>query len=997
MSTIHLISHTHWDREWYLPFQQFRLKLIHLIDRLLVILEQEPDFKHFLLDGQTIILEDYLQIRPEKTDELRKYIASGRISIGPWYISPDEFLVSPESHIRNLLEGHRQCQRYGGKMMVGYLPDSFGHVSQMPQILQGFGINSACFWRGLADHPSELIWKGPDGSHVLLAYLRDSYSNAASLTPTIPEKFSSEVQELCQSLSPYSVSGHILLMNGTDHMEPSEQLLSAMRAYPSKSDEDTLNHSSLEGYVSAIHSFLETSSQIFPEVNGELRSSKRAHLLQNVLSTRIWLKQRNQTCETDLLKWVEPFCAWAELLDENKTHPNAENDNGSNKYICRTQAIIQYAWKLLMQCHPHDSICGTSIDQVAREMGMRFDQVDQIDQELINQSLQRISREINTKFTAHPPGSDHPHDILSAIIAFNPNDAPNNGIVSIKYKLPWGYSSVEIINDAGRVMPLHQIGLGQRELINMFMDKRGLKQGLGMINNGNVAGMVIKYFELERQGERVIIHVTISDHGPVNLEQYRLGLAQVEAALSDPNVKEFLIQASSDPEITLSFIVKDVPGHGYRSYWICGLAQPISKEAQPVRLNPLVKTLLLVSSPLAKRPFFSRLARKRYVKHSKLHDKIENEYFIVEAQRSDATITVTDKRNKQVYQGLSRFIDGGDCGDLYNFCPPVNDQLITARITSIAIDDCEIYQKMTLRCEMNVPRCISENRKSRIHERVKIELDSEITLVPGVPRIDILTQLDNQASDHRLRVHFPAPFDASTAWYDGHFDIVQRPISMPTHDETWVEPPRPEVPQREFTSISNDRISLMIANRGLPEVEVLHNALGNAEITLTLLRCVGWLSRDDLSTRKGHAGPMGIQTPEAQMQGKYTFAYSIIPVDGDWRKSIHQISAFIAPLRAMETKIHPGKLPSTCAMVENLSSEFIISSIKLTDDAGLLIRGFNPFTTPIDVSLKPWRSFAHVQLANLDETTTKDLSISAQGMLNVHLDGHKIATFRLFD
>jgi mannosylglycerate hydrolase len=229
MKTIYLISHTHWDREWYLPFQQFRLKLIHLIDHLLEILEDDLEFKYFLLDGQTILLEDYLQIRPEKELELRKHIAAGRILIGPWYISPDEFLVAPESHIRNLLVGDKLCQKYGGKMMVGYLPDSFGHIGQMPQILNGFGIYTACLWRGLDDQLTDLIWKAPDGSGVLLAYLRDSYSNAANLTTSDPEKFAKEVNELILSISPYSISGNILLMLGTDHMEPPADITCALR------------------------------------------------------------------------------------------------------------------------------------------------------------------------------------------------------------------------------------------------------------------------------------------------------------------------------------------------------------------------------------------------------------------------------------------------------------------------------------------------------------------------------------------------------------------------------------------------------------------------------------------------------------------------------------------------------------------------------------------------------------------------------------------------
>ena len=154
MRTLHVISHTHWDREWYQTFQQFRLRLIRLVDGLLDLLEKDPDFKYFMLDGQTIALEDYLSMRPEQEAVLREHIQKGRILIGPWHILPDMFLVGPEAHIRNLLQGDQTARRFGPKMMVGYIPDPFGHPGQVPQILQGFGIESnAARRQGQASEP----------------------------------------------------------------------------------------------------------------------------------------------------------------------------------------------------------------------------------------------------------------------------------------------------------------------------------------------------------------------------------------------------------------------------------------------------------------------------------------------------------------------------------------------------------------------------------------------------------------------------------------------------------------------------------------------------------------------------------------------------------------------------------------------------------------------------------------------------------------------------
>jgi mannosylglycerate hydrolase len=146
----HVVSHFHWDREWYLPFQDYRALLVSVLDELLDLLEQDPGYRCFTLDGQTVPLEDYLAIRPEQRDRLLRQIKAGNIEIGPWFVQPDEFLLSGESLVRNLLLGFRQARAFGVEpMKVGYVPDCFGHISQLPQLFAGFGIGSAVLFRGL--------------------------------------------------------------------------------------------------------------------------------------------------------------------------------------------------------------------------------------------------------------------------------------------------------------------------------------------------------------------------------------------------------------------------------------------------------------------------------------------------------------------------------------------------------------------------------------------------------------------------------------------------------------------------------------------------------------------------------------------------------------------------------------------------------------------------------------------------------------------------------
>ena len=170
------------------------------MDGLLNLLVQDRDFKHFTLDGQTILLDDYLLVRPEAESAIRNHVRQGRLLIGPWHILPDMFLVSPEAHIRNLITGDRAARRFGRKMMIGYIPDSFGHIGQMPQILRGFGIDAACVWRGLDNQPAEFWWQSPDGSRVLMIYIRDSYSNGASLNAGDPSQFAEQIKQAADSL-----------------------------------------------------------------------------------------------------------------------------------------------------------------------------------------------------------------------------------------------------------------------------------------------------------------------------------------------------------------------------------------------------------------------------------------------------------------------------------------------------------------------------------------------------------------------------------------------------------------------------------------------------------------------------------------------------------------------------------------------------------------------------------------------------------------------------
>jgi alpha-mannosidase len=273
-----------------------------------------------------------------------------------------------------------------------------------------------------------------------------------------------------------------------------------------------------------------------------------------------------------------------------------------------------------------------------------------------------------------------------------------------------------------------------------------------------------------------------------------------------------------------------------------------------------------------------------------------------------------------------------------------------------------------------------------------VPIKTVVILSKGVPRADIHTCVDNVARDHRLRVHFPAPFFAAKGQHDGHFEVVERPIGIPTYDETWVEQPRQEVPQRAFTSISDGKGRLTIANRGLPEVEVLKNAQGNAEIALTLLRCVGWLSRDDLATRKGHAGPPFLETPGAQMPGRWEFDYSIIPGMDDI-PAYQEAFSFETPMRVVSSGLHAGRLPARGSFVAVEPAAFRVSAVKQTENGtGWLVRGYNLTGDNIQVTLKPWKPFKKVEKISLAEIKTTPLKAERNGKVTLPVRGHEIVS-----
>lgn len=390
---LHVISHTHWDREWYTEFQGFRQRLVYNIDRLLELLEQQPSFRCFHLDGHTAWLADYLEIRPENKERIKKYIQQGRILMGDWFLMPDEFLLSGESLVRNLLLGSMMCEDFGGEpMIVGDVIDVFGHISQLPQIFKGFGMEGALLHRGTSgeDENSEMVWEGPDGSEILIikVYPHLGYGDILALSEVKKEELASYVKDYEKKKAAFGRTNILFGLDGNDHTSARWDLPESLKELNELFEDTELIHANFNDYFVELKDALREKygsewGKSLKRFKGELRTPAKVGLFNETItgtgSSRVNLKQKNDESEILLSRYAEPLHAWSKLTGGNCQKP-----------------FLDLAWRYLLLNHPHDSIVGCSVDEVHRDMLYNFHQTNALAVDSIRESIQQICSNIDT-------------------------------------------------------------------------------------------------------------------------------------------------------------------------------------------------------------------------------------------------------------------------------------------------------------------------------------------------------------------------------------------------------------------------------------------------------------------------------------------------------------------------------------------------------------------------------------------------------------------------
>jgi len=924
-----LVPHTHWDREWYLTFPRFRVQLTECVGEVLDRLESDPDLTHFVLDGQALALADHLEAVPEDRERIRALAEAGRLALGPWWILPDEFLVSGESTVRNLLLGHRACAEFGGAQKVGYLPDSFGHLAQMPQILRQAGIDSFVYTRGSGDEIEalglEFHWEAPDGSRVLAVNQEGGYCNAAALGHAElwhahtqrrrePEQAVAKVGALLQAMRERANTDVWLLNNGCDHHPPQREMGRMLAALREAFPDVTFTVGRFEDYLRELRA--SAGARDLKTWRGELLGGRRHPILSGVWSARIPLKQANARCQDLLACQLEPLAAAAHFL-HGLPYP---------------AGLIGMAWRELLKNHPHDSICGCSTDAVHRAMATRFAEVRDAAEHLLSCTLGAL---------CPPFGPTGAEDRETLIAVANPLPVRRTEVVErlvVLQPLDYDLDRLALLGPGGRPVPF------------VVKSRRHVERFWGVDHRG----------EIRAEDQRARLQPY--------LDTFAGRILRNAPGAGDEIVDTFL---------ELQFLARDLPACGHAVYRLTD--EP--DETGGIGATELVRC----DAPT-----------------------LENERLRV-TLHPDGRIDLVDRASGQAWRGLNRLEDTEDAGDEYDWSPARHSRAVFADDTDgrvEATEDTGLAATLLTRFTLTLPAGLTPDRDRRRDETVACPVAVAVRLTSGAEHVDVTTRFTNRAEDHRLRAWFPTGLAAATVVSDGHFLLNERPAVPPRGDD-WVQPHPGTYPQQEFTAATGaDGRGLAVLARGLPEIAPRDERDGTVTLQMTLLRCVGWLSRDDFPSRRfTNAGPT-LPTPEAQCPGAHEFRYALAPLGGQAAAGLPGLAdplAALAALRDVSQRwrnpvltrqgVAAGAVPGG-SLLEKSNPRVAVSAIKRHEDRDtLVVRLWNQTGQPQRERLRLGRPATAVWLLDLLEERQEPLRQADD--VAVDLLPHRIVTLEI--
>lgn len=842
---VHLYLHTHWDREWYRSFEGYRYRLIRSLQGILEHLESHPD-QSFLLDGQTVVLEDYLALYPQDQGRIASLIQAGRLHIGPWYVLPDEFLVSGESLIRNLQVGLRQSRALGQTRFCAYLPDMFGHPAQIPQILQQSGLSPAVIWRGVNPQEAYFSWKGLAGEPLPTQHLTKGYYQDA-LHMEEPDK---ALMESFLTAIAAATPEHLplLLPVGADHMGLPQNLEQKLQWLQDSFPMYRFHQSTLLDYLEALPP-LQSHGESPTDYVGELRQPDGAYVLPGVWSTRYPLKAANARCQRRLEREVEPLLAFQQL--SNTQEP--------------LWPVLQQAWKTLLLNHPHDSICGCSIDAVHQDMYPRFRWVEQMAAELRQDAL--------THWGGRALGQN-PGPYFNVV---NLGPQPYHGYLDVKLVFPEKVPSVQLRAENGNLCPLWILppDASEDHPTEVFVAEPE----------------ILPHWE-DVHRERCRIYVELPP------------LCQTSFAIETP-------------EVDIRQPVHHADEVQIRDQWgMCAL----NNGKVRVRFDAHQRCLIF----------------ERKIDQVWIH-QVSGHFFVHE----------------------------GDAGDEYNFSPPQHPAEPLRH--GFGFTEATVYhgpgeQVLHLVAETQVPEGLNIERSARSEKQVPLRIETRIRLMEHSKTFNFETTVHNTAKDYRLSLFWqPAlpPTTVRSSTLLGAMPPQYLPPS-PWDAEKGQERPVDEFPFQEWIHVKQpDQNGWCFQSFGLYEASLTQWDEEPA-LAITLLRSVGWLSRDDLRTRGGGAGPR-MPTPEAQCLGSHEYRYHLHLSGANEDRTLKRVHRFRHRLLGYQGQVSP-----LSQLFEGDFDALHMSALKMADDRPdhLVLRLVNESSLSQTFHLRPCFAWQHWYLSN---------------------------------
>ena len=921
----HVISGTHWDREWRFTAEQSLLRLAELIDELFEILEQNPDYKCFLLDGGTVVIEDYLNVRPENEERLRALMNAGRIQTVMWYTLPEMSTVAPESLIRNLLMGKRMADKFGGAVNAGYTATSYGQISQLAQIYSGFGMKSALSYRGttkeqvppicrlespdgtqifhlrcfdevtrtnwfffphyklvLGKHPRDLstVWDPADEPvHMADAGLYETafqLKNEKTAFNTDPEAIREAIRMLGAQAEPQMVNSQLLALDMEDNAVPYDQLPDLIAACNDAQDEYRIQQAGIDDYVDACLEGIDPDT--VPVHQGEMRytlvEAGFNGLLGATHSSRMDLKLANDLAQRELIDVAEPLSAMSALL------------GGSYE-----KTLLDRAWLYLLKNHAHDSICGAAISQAHQDNPFRFRAATSIAQECSRKACEEIWSRIDTA------GSFEDGDLT--LTFFNTVPVARQRIESVVVDTPrpdFGNFKVETCTGVGPIVE------------GFEPDKMLTFQYFDLIDE---AGNKIPYTILERED--------------IDMEVERK--LDANAAVFDILRNRLLVDI-------------ELPPMGWRTLAVRPRLREYERDPQPAAERALIAAQ---------------------------NGTLENEFIQVQIN-ANGTIDYINKETGKQMSGVHVFTDDASTGNAHKHSGVLRGSTVSslcepAHLTLVENNALRATWRIDL--ELPVPECAALDAKDRSRTLVNLSISTCVTLEKGSRKLEFKTTLENRAQDHRLRLLFPTGVQTDFAYADSPFDVVKRNILWKQTKDN-MEPHHPFQPMQRFVTVSDGNEGVSFMSKGIGEYEVIDDA--DRTLAVTLLRT----TRVTMKANRGQMTPKELERSNGhQLQGKFEYEYALTAHAGSWDAAgVHLMADdFRSPVRVLQGVPKVGKLPVKHTLVEIEKNEEIqVSALCRTEDGATILRLWNSSSEPVETKLVLNAEFQRLEKTDMAES-----------------------------